>query len=184
MVGGIPKPTLAASLLSRYARLSSQHSRIAKYSVAKWLYTLMYVRGWEATSIPQVWQITDYQPRRPCHTSPQFPSDHRMPRAQPATHRPRLPVHIARLIATQKQRHPRNFIRHCSSSHWVQLPDFVLCATRSCGIVHGGCHACFDEARADGIAADGGRGELVGGRLHEGDDGGFGCGIIGCGGWR
>lgn len=102
-----------------------------------------------------------------------------MSRTQPPIHRPRLPINITRLVPPQKQRHPRNLIRQAPPAQRVQLPNPALRASFPGGIVRRARHARFGQARAEGVAADVGAGELVAGRLHERDDGRFRGAVVG-----
>jgi len=108
-----------------------------------------------------------------------LPQHSRMPSTQPPIHRPRLAIDIATFLAAQEERHSRNLVRQAPSLQRVQLPDFLSTASRSRSIVYMCRHAGLDEAGTDGIAPDASPGELVGGRLHHGDDGGFGGRVVG-----
>ena len=89
-----------------------------------------------------------------------------MPRAQAPANAPCLPVDIACLVASEEQRHTRYLVRHRTPPHRIQLPDFAVGAARPRGIEQRGCHAGFDQAGANGVAADRGAGELVADGLH------------------
>ena len=108
-----------------------------------------------------------------------LPQHNRMPSTQPPIHRPRLAIDIATFLAAQEERHSPNLVRQAPSLQRVQLPNFLSTASRSRSIVYLCRHAGLDEAGTDGIAPDACPGELVGGRLHHGDDGGFGGRVIG-----
>lgn len=103
-----------------------------------------------------------------------------MSRAQSPTDIPRLPINVARFVTAQEQGDAGDFIGHGAAVQGVQLADFGLGVARAGGGVHGRGHAGFGQAGADGVAANVGAGELVAGCLHEGDDGGFGGGVVGC----
>lgn len=105
-----------------------------------------------------------------------------MPSTQTPTNSPRLPINITTLIAPQKQRHPRDLIRHGTSPQRIKLADLPVGAAGASGVVRGRRHARLDEAGADGVAADAGAGQLVTGRLHERDDGRLAGRVVGAAG--
>lgn len=103
-----------------------------------------------------------------------------MPRAQPAANIPCLPVDIAGLVAAEEQGNAGDLVGHPTPEHWVQVPDLPHRPPRPRLLVYWQRHPCFNQPGTDGVAADGGAGELVTCGLHQGDDGCFGGGVVGC----
>lgn len=101
------------------------------------------------------------------------------PRTQPAANAPRLPVDIAGLVAAQEQGDAGDLVGDPAAADWVQLPDLLHRPPRPRLLEQGQRHPRCDQPRTDGVAADGGAGELVACRLHQGDDGGFRGGVVG-----
>lgn len=102
-----------------------------------------------------------------------------MASTQPTTDRPRLPIDITGLIASQKQRHPRHLVRDSASSRRVQLPNLTLRAARPRLLVHRQRHARLNDARTDGVDTHASTRELVGHGLREADNGGLAGRIVG-----
>lgn len=102
-----------------------------------------------------------------------------MPGAQPAIHRPPLPINIARLVAPQEQRHARHLVRHGAPPQRIQLPHFPLRAARPRQREQRRRHARLDQARHDGVHPDARARQLEGGRLRQAPDRGLGGGVVG-----
>lgn len=103
-----------------------------------------------------------------------------MPRTQPAANAPRLPIDIASLVAAEEEGDASDLVGDPAPERRVQLPDVPNRPPRPCLLVHRRRHSCLDQPWADGVASDVGAGELITCRLHEGDDGRFGGGVVGC----
>ncbi|KAI6756568.1 hypothetical protein HG530_011166 [Fusarium avenaceum] len=97
-----------------------------------------------------------------------------MPCAQPSINSPCLSVDIATLIASQEQRNTGDLISRAASLGGIQLADLLLTSPGSRSFVDRCCHACLNQAGADGVDANTSSGQLVRYRLGERDDGGFG----------
>lgn len=102
-----------------------------------------------------------------------------MSSTESSTHVPGLAVDVTRLVTREEEGDAGDFVRDGATTQGVQVADFGFGVTGACGIVYGRRHARFNQAGADGIAANGGAGELVAGCLHQRNDGGFGGGVIG-----
>lgn len=104
----------------------------------------------------------------------------RMSRAQSAANAPCLPVNIAGLVAAEKQGDAGDFVGDPASEHRVQLPNLPRRPPGPRFLVRVQRHPRFDQAWTDGVATDGGAGELVTCCLHHRYDGCFGGGVVGC----
>lgn len=88
-----------------------------------------------------------------------------MASTQTAIHSPRLAVHVAALVGSEKQRHPCDLIGGAPSLQWVQLANLLLCAPCSGRLVHRSCHAGLDNSGAYGVDSDVRASEFCGGEL-------------------
>lgn len=86
-----------------------------------------------------------------------------MASTQTAIHSPRLAVHVAALVGSEKQRHPCDLIGGAPSLERVQLANLLLCAPCPGRLVHRCCHAGFDNSGAYGVDSDVRASEFCGG---------------------
>lgn len=99
--------------------------------------------------------------------------------AQAAADSPGLTVDVASLVAGEEEGDPGNLVGDGAAAQRVELADLALGAAGAGGVVHGLGHARLDDTGADGVAADAGARQLVGGRLHDGHDGGLARAVVG-----
>ena len=108
----------------------------------------------------------------------QLPRHERMSRAQSSTNSPRLPIHVAALIAPQEQSNARDLVRNRTPLQRVQLPDLPLRATRPRHVIHRLRHTRLNDTWTNRVDADACACKLVRAGLCQGDNCCFGRGVI------
>ena len=93
-----------------------------------------------------------------------------MARGETAVYGDRLPVHVAALVAREKDDHLRNLARSTRTAERVELAELMLLARSAREFEEGLGHPCLNETGANGVDPDARATQLERGGLDETDD--------------